>query len=255
MNPKNNLARYSIAGITGSTLKIMAVVIMLIDHIAASLIKPIRFNLRYSNPPVGDFLCMIYPWMRSIGRLAFPIFCFLLVEGFLHTRNVKKYALRLFLFALISELPFDFALSTQLFYWPHQNVYFTLLIGLLVMIGVQYFDYKPPERKYDRYLFLLLQVAICAAGLLLARKICCDYRHKGVFLIIVLYFLRSDKNLQSIFGAITISWEASAPLAFVPIWLYNGERGLKMKYFFYWFYPGHLLILGIIRHFIIPHIV
>lgn len=231
----------------------MAIVIMLIDHTAAALLKPIRTNL--GGYAIGPFLLKLYPVLRNIGRLAFPIFCFLLVEGFLHTRNVKKYALRLFTFAIISELPFDYALSKHLFNWKHQNVYFTLLIGLLVMMGMSYFDYKPAKNKYERYFYFLMELAIAAAGLYVAKYIQCDYRYKGIFLIEVLYFLRSDKNLQAIFGALTISWEATAPLAFIPIWLYNGERGLKLKYLFYWFYPGHLLVLGLIRHMIIPLII
>lgn len=236
---------------SGSTLKIIAIVTMLIDHIGASLIGPMRQLL---PPPsqLGNLCRIIYPHMRQIGRLAFPIFCFLLVEGFLHTSNVKKYAFRLFLFALISELPFDYAFSNHLIYQSHQNVYFTLWIGLLVMMGMSYFEYRGSQSKFDPYINLLMQILIAAGGLLFARFLHTDYSYKGVFLIIVLYSLRLDRKLQAIFGAIAISWEAAAPLAFLPIWFYNGKRGRQMKYFFYWFYPVHLLILGFLRHVVIP---
>lgn len=244
--------RFSFQGFSGSTLKIAAIVIMLIDHIGASLIGPLRTLLPDQYSHLRDVCYLIYPHLRSIGRLAFPLFCFLLVEGFLHTRDARKYAFRLFLFSLISELPFDYAFSNHLFYWFHQNVYFTLLIGLLVMMGMSYFEHRPVRHKYDPYLHLLMQAAIAGSGLWIARLLRTDYNYKGVFLILVLYTLRLDRKLQAIFGAIAISWESTAPLAFIPVWLYNGKRGRQLKYFFYWFYPVHLLILGFIRHVIIP---
>lgn len=248
MKPMHNHSSISLAG---STLKLIAVITMLIDHMGAALVGPLRRSLPEGNT-LGDLCRLLYPHMRHIGRLAFPIFCFLLVEGFLHTRNVRKYAFRLFLFALISEFPFDYAFSNQFIRNAHQNVYFTLLIGLLVMIGISYFDCRPAKSHIGNYGNLFAQIAIAAAGLWLAGFLHTDYSYKGVFLIIVLYSLRLDRRLQAIFGAITISWEAVAPLAFIPIWFYNGRRGRQMKYFFYWFYPVHLLILAFLRHIAIP---
>ncbi len=233
--------------VTGSTLKLAAILIMLIDHIGAAVVGPLRSSLSDTMPQTADWLRAAYPYMRSIGRLAFPIFCFLLVEGFLHTRNAINYAKRLFLFALISEIPFDFALSSSLFSWKHNNVYFTLLIGLLVMMGVSYFERRTPRQPAGRYLNLFMQMLIAALGLYAAKYLYTDYGFKGVFLIEVLYFLRFDRKVQAIFGAIAISWETTAPLAFLPIWFYNGERGHQMKYFFYWFYPVHLVILGFLK--------
>lgn len=248
MQPKNNY-HFSI---TGSTLKIIAILIMLIDHIGAAIVGPLRYSLAQNYPALSRCFLDLYPVLRNIGRLAFPIFCFLLVEGFTHTRNVRKYALRLFLFALISELPFDYAFTNSLFAWRHQNVFFTLLIGLLVMIGMSYFEYRECRTKAGQYINVLMQFLIAVAGLILAKELYTDYGYKGVFLIEVLYFLRLDKKLQTIFGAIAISWEATAPLAFLPIWFYHGERGRQLKYFFYWFYPVHLLILGLLRHVVFP---
>ena len=100
-------------GLSGSTLKLIAIVTMFIDHLGV-----VAFETQISNYMVPYYI------MRLIGRLAFPIFCFLLVEGFFHTRDVKKYALRLLVFAFISEIPFDLAFNRQLFYWRHQNVFF-----------------------------------------------------------------------------------------------------------------------------------
>lgn len=233
--------------LSGSTLKIFAIVTMMIDHTGAALIGPLRYSVPASMENLRQFFVALYPVTRAIGRLAFPIFCFLLVEGFMHTRSAAKYALRLFLFALVSELPFDFALANSLFSWHHQNVYFTLLIGLLVMMGVSWFEQKPARTALQRWYCFLMQALISVGGLYLAKIMYTDYGFKGVFLIEVLYFLRLDRRLQAIFGAIAISWEAWAPLSFIPVWFYNGTRGKQMKYFFYWFYPVHLIVLGFFK--------
>lgn len=232
---------------SGATLKMIAVVCMLIDHTAAALIRPLASALPVEMHRLSAFINSMYQPMRNIGRIAFPIYCFLLVEGFMHTRSISRYLKRMLLFALISEIPFDFALASHLFSWKHNNVYFTLLIGLLVMAGVSYFEQHPLKIPAGRYLTLLLQGAITVGGLYLAKYMYTDYGFKGVFLIEVLFYLRFDRNLQAIFGAIAISWEKYAPLAFLPVLLYNGKRGRQIKYFFYWFYPAHLMILGFLK--------
>ena len=106
-------------GLTGSTLKIIAMIAMLIDHIgAAVLVRVIRST--------GDMsLYEGYTILRKIGRIAFPIFCFLLVEGFIHSSDKKKYALRLGIFALLSEVPFDLAFQSKVVGFEYQNVFFT----------------------------------------------------------------------------------------------------------------------------------
>ncbi len=233
--------------LSGSTLKIIAITSMLIDHTGAAVLRPLQRALPESMEGTRQFLNACYPVMRGIGRIAFPIFCFLLVEGFCHTRSAGKYAGRLFFFALISELPFDFALADNLFSRHHQNVYFTLLIGLLVMMGVSYFERFPAKKEWQHWCCLAAQAAIAVAGLYLAKALYTDYGFKGVFLIEVLYFLRLDRKVQAIFGALAISWETWGPLGFVPVWFYNGTRGRQMKYFFYWFYPVHLIVLGILK--------
>ncbi len=237
-----------------SSLKLIAIVSMLIDHTGAAVIRPLRTALADSSPAVSAFLNWLYPVTRDIGRIAFPIFCFLLVEGFFHTHNVKKYAFRLFLFALISELPYDFALGKSLFDWQHQNVYFTLLLGLLVMIVLSALDKKTPRSKAERYFILFLQISVCVIPLYLAKHLYTDYRFRGVMLIEILYSLHCsqpetllDRAPQAAIGAVAISWEDWGPAGFLPILFYNGKRGLSLKYFFYWFYPAHLVILGFIR--------
>lgn len=180
--------------------------------------------------------------MRFIGRIAFPIFCFLLVEGFMHTSNRKKYALRLFLFAFISELPFDLALFNSPVDWGYQNVFFTLLIGLLVIWAMD----AVRKSKFQ----IPLQLTAILVGGFLAWFLKTDYDYKGILLIVILYIFRYDRKLRTIAGCISLLWEAPACLAFLPINLYNGKRGLSLKYFFYAFYPLHLLIYAAILHFL-----
>ncbi|MBP3544518.1 MAG: hypothetical protein J6J86_09845, partial [Lachnospiraceae bacterium] len=128
-------------GLAGSTLKIIAIITMFIDHIGAAIFENNEITMCVMAK--GEHAYVIWGLadlvLRLIGRIAFPIFCFLLVEGFLHTRDVKKYALRLGAFCLISEIPFNLAFFGQPLYAGHQNVFFTLLIGLLVLIGLKHF--------------------------------------------------------------------------------------------------------------------
>lgn len=116
-------------GLSGSTLKLIAIITMLIDHIGAAVIARLLIAGQGS-----EMLYKIYYAMRAVGRVAFPIFCFLLVEGFFYTGSRKKYALRLFGFALLSEIPFDLAFSGKILEFGYQNVFFTLLIGLLTIM-------------------------------------------------------------------------------------------------------------------------
>ncbi len=227
-------------GISGSTLKIIAIVIMLIDHFGAAVLERgiLYTQVGLSNPELYADVRRLDHIIRLIGRPAFPIFCFLLVEGFLHTRDSRKYALRLFLFALISEIPFDLAILGTPVTFVHQNVFFTLLIGLLVMMAADRFPKK-----------FWIQLFIFALGLAAGELLHTDYDWRGVLLIEILYLLRFDRQYQCIAGAIAISWESTGPLAFLPVLAYNGERGISLKYFFYLFYPVHLLILWLIARY------
>lgn len=231
--------------LSGSTLKIIAICAMAIDHFAASVIYYGILLNRSGQASVPLFSInawiVIYQVMRTIGRIAFPIFCFLLVEGFVHTSNRKKYAIRLFLFALLSEFPFDIALFTSPADWNYQNVFFTLLIGLLVIWGMELVQ----EMKFHLPLRLLILFAGCCLAFLLKT----DYDYKGIILIVLLYYFRNNRVLLTLTGCLSLLWEAPACLAFLPINLYNGKRGLQMKYFFYAFYPLHLLLYAAILHF------
>lgn len=220
-------------GISGSTLKILALVCMLIDHTGASVLGRGYFSVAEAQ---GVWLA-VYWVMRGIGRIAFPIFCFLVAEGVCHTRSRRNYAIRLLIFALVSEIPFDLGLYGQAFYWGHQNVFWTLGLGVLALWLME---------KTDRRLVQYLILIVCMAAAQLMQT---DYSAFGVFYIWLLYFLRERKEwLRNLCGGIAVLWEVSAPLAFLPIHFYNGERGLKLKYVFYAFYPVHLLLLGYLTY-------
>lgn len=207
-------------GISGSVLKWFAVITMVIDHFGASVLETYVMNV-WGRSPLGNLfsdhwngLLRVDRILRYIGRPAFPIFCFLLVEGFLHTRDVKKYAMRLGIFALISEIPFDLAVRGKFFDWQYQNVYVTLLLGLLTIWALK-------TQKDVWYLRLVIAAAGCALGELVH----CDYGAMGVALIVVLYLMRESRFQQCITGAICTYWELPAPLAFIPIWFYKGSGG------------------------------
>ena len=229
-------------GLNGSVLKYIAIITMLIDHIGAILVAPMVYQpgrMSMCNP---EHIWTFYEVLRSIGRIAFPIFCFFLVEGFFYTRNVKKYAFRLFLFAIISEIPFNLGFYGKMFYLGGQNVYFTLLIGLGVMIGLKYVDSKEIQSEGK---LVAARIAVTAAGCLLAVILETDYHMYGILSIVVLYMYRLEGNKlkQLIMGAITFLWEPWALLAFPLLYLYNGKRGKQPKYLFYAFYPIHILVL------------
>lgn len=239
-------------GLSGSTLKIIAIVTMLIDHIGATIVESAMYSL-VGNQQALMTVYYIMLSMRIIGRLAFPIFCFLLVEGFFHTKNVKKYTLRLFIFALISEFAFDFAFNQSFLEFSHQNVFFTLLIGVLMMWAMEYLKNRFKDNKRA---FSVLFVIVAVLASVLADIIKCDYGSLGIIVIMMMYIFRNYKILKaltvcSVFALRTnFSIQSLAGLAFIPILFYNGKKGLSLKYFFYAFYPVHLFILGLITRYI-----
>lgn len=245
--------------ISGSTLKIIAMICMLIDHIGAVIVERALIANGYleaantSEEALTTFLqshmglYVADMLMRAIGRISFPLFCFLLIEGFLHTHDVKKYALNLGLFALISEIPFNLAFKGDWKDLTYQNVFFTLFLGLLMMILL-----REIERRYaySNMLSSFLKIVVilaCAAAAWLLKS---DYNAMGILCIGIMYNVRQNKMACIGIGcaALTLvsSNELTCFLAMIPVYLYNGERGLKTKYAFYAFYPVHLLLLYLI---------
>ena len=235
---------------SGSALKWFAVLIMLVDHIGACLLEVFVLNY-YGVSPLAGRIDNLYFWLsldsvlRGIGRAAFPIFCFLLVEGAVHTRSPRKYLLRLASFALISEIPFDLALHNQPFYWGTQNVFFTLLAGLLVIQAFQ----RSPGQEWRG----MLALAVLGA----AAELCgTDYGAIGVAVIAVMYLLRERFWAASVLSLILLVLLARIEIFSIPAFLIlalcNGKRGRQPKYFFYVFYPVHLLILWAAGNFVLP---
>ncbi|MCD7835883.1 MAG: conjugal transfer protein TraX [Lachnospiraceae bacterium] len=249
-------------GISGSSLKIIAVISMFIDHAGAAFLG--RMLVGFGSLPYildNSIILKVMPWVldweklvkayyitRYIGRIAFPIYCFLLVEGFKHTHDVKKYVLRLGGFALISEIPFDLCFNACVIEFTYQNVFFTLFIGLITMLAA---DWSVKRRWASAsaadWMFRCAAVsASVVLGTVAAELMSTDYGGTGVLCIMVLYFFRNRRVAQALAGAAVFSWEITAPLAFLPVLAYNGRRGLKLKYFFYMFYPAHLLLIYLV---------
>ncbi len=210
---------------------------MLIDHFALFILSELPFFTAPFLTLAGKSLSLYYI-SRSIGRISFPLYCFLISEGFLHTGNRKRYAIRLFAFALISEIPWNLAHSGGLLY-PAQNVMFTLLFGYLALWAIEYFGNDTAR-------------LVSALGLIFVAAILgnADYGLRGLGLILVIYLLRRERAAQALVGTCMLGTPWAA-LAFVPVAFYNGERGFMRgalsKYICYLFYPAHLLLIGILR--------
>lgn len=240
-------------GLTGSALKRIAIITMTIDHFGATVIEQGFLHIgneeqmrQIISTGAGMKLYLFDLLLRGIGRIAFPIFCFLLVEGFCHTKDVRKYLGNLFLFALISEIPFDLAFNNQIIYMGYQNIFFTLAIGMLTIIGVKRYS-------YSKAMQLFLTLAGCAAAQFLRM----DYGAVGILIIVCFYVFRNNKKYKNIFVGILAVLESIfmlglAVLSLIPINSYNGERGkIWNKYAFYFFYPAHIIFFYIICRFII----
>lgn len=212
-----NQIQQKIGCINSGQLKMLAIILMTIDH-------------------VGFVLFPRYTILRKIGRLAFPIFAYLIAEGMYYTRDVKKYLLRLGVFALVSEIPFDYAFRGSYWYPNSQNVFFTLLIGAACI-----YIYQTAEEKYMKLSFVVFLS-------FLAELMSTDYGMLGVWLIFGLYLTRG-KWLQTFLVLAVLNillWDgiqAYATLAFIPLMLYNGEKGNANRSFFYVYYPMHLIVL------------
>ncbi|MBR0474712.1 MAG: hypothetical protein IJJ19_06885 [Erysipelotrichaceae bacterium] len=223
--------------LSGSGLKMIAVITMIIDHIASVFL---RSNQTMIFTFIGNGV-NLYTAMRFIGRISFPLYCFLLVEGFIFTSDRKKYGLRLLVFALISEVAWDlehfngFSLSSQ-------NVYFTLLLGYLGLNLLE--NINKTSLTLTKGLMMLALIALSVIGK-------SDYGISGFGFIIMLYVLRTQPLFQAIVGSCFLSSRWQAGFAFIPINLYNGERGFintRLKsIIFYLIYPVHMLILYYIK--------
>ena len=216
-------------------IKLVAILTMMVDHMGVVFFP-------------GQL------WLRVVGRIAFPLFCFMLVEGFFHTKNKWRYLYRLVIFALISEFPFDLV-NRGSSIWEQQSVMVTLSISLLVLILMD----KIRNSSIPATLRGMLQFVPVAAGAVLAYFAKTDYSFKGVLVIAALYLIyplfQIERVAYILTGGILFFWEwmnkvsrVFASLAFIPLFFYNGQKGRSAKWLFYLFYPVHLLLIyGIIR--------
>lgn len=208
-------------GLNTFTLKMIAIVSMLIDHVGYVFFPKVTM-------------------LRIIGRLAFPIFTYALAEGFFYTRDAKKYLMRLGVFALLSEIPYDLAVTGKVLEFSHQNVFFTLFLGVMML-------YIMSKAKN-----IIVQYSVVIATVFLCKFLHTDYRNIGVLLVFIFYVFRQRKAeklllVGLIFLGLTGGLQLYALLALPLIALHNGEQGPKMKAFFYLFYPAHLLILYLVH--------
>lgn len=234
---------------TSAGLHVLAMLFMLCDHAWHTVI------------PGND-------WMTCIGRIAFPIFAFMIVEGYFHTRNLKKYVLRMLLFALVSEIPFNLLCSGSMVYPFHQNVLWTFLMA----IGAIHLN-ELARRNGKIWLRAVTAAATAYAGYLLGYLTMVDYYGAGILMVLTFYFFRGRKwwnflaqlaamyylNCEMLAGfcyqinlpgvMVMFPRQGFALLALIPIWLYRGNQGKSSRWFrllCYWFYPAHMAVLVLI---------
>ena len=220
-------------------LHIIAMIFMLCDHMWATILD--------------------YEWLTCIGRIAFPIFAFLITEGYIHTSNINKYIKRMVIFAIITEIPFNLMVSASPIYPFHQNVLWTFVISLLTL---KYLNFDNVKNSFKSILIILLSIIIATVTM-------CDYFGAGVMMVVGFYIFRKSKFLQLLMmiyvNMILIQGysypidiagytyyfpqQGFAVLSLIFIWLYNGKQGYHAKWFkifCYAFYPLHMLILYIL---------
>lgn len=241
------MKRQSTFMLTSMHLHILAMALMLCDHLWGTVV------------PGND-------WLTCIGRIAFPIFAFLLVEGYFHTKSLKKYILRLLIWAVLSEIPFNLAMGSRIFYPVHQNVLWSFLISLgLIRLN------ELPKKLWAR---IAVGCASVLLGYLLGLVTMVDFYHAGILTVLVFYFFRK-RTWWCCLGQLVFLWyinmellggygydlvlfgqpfflvrQGFALLALIPIWLYRGNQGYHSKWLqslYYGFYPLHLLILGLLK--------
>ncbi len=217
-------------GINSSVIKLIAVITMLIDHIGVILQENISVQA--------------FSILRTVGRISFPLFCFCIVQGFIHTSSFKRYFIRMAGFAVISEIPFNLMLNRTVLYPERSNVMLTFVIALLVLYGCS-------KLVNHGWKGMLLTFVIVTLGMAAAYGLKTDYSWKCILLVTFMYFARYDEAVLYISGTIVL-WlgggvrEVFAPLSFILIHFYNGQKGSMPKYFFYIFYPAHMFVLGLI---------
>ncbi len=243
MNKKNSLRC-----LNSLSLKLLAMALMLCDHLWATVVPGAN-------------------WLTAVGRLAFPIFAFQAAEGFFLTRDRKRYLGRMFVFALISEIPFDLLYYSSVVFPFHQNVMFTFCLAILLMMAME------RAKEKGTVAFILVSLLCLVVGLVMGQITMVDYYGSGVVTVLVFYLCRGRAwgwlgqlagliwlNCYLLGGmlipvtllghTVEIPEQGLAVLALIPIWLYNGKQGphsRAIQYACYAFYPLHMLVLALMR--------
>ena len=223
---------------TSFSLHIMAMIFMFCDHLWGTIV------------PGND-------WLTCVGRIAFPIYAFMIVEGYFHTRNVKKYAGRLFVFAFISQIPFSLMLYKQPFVQGgNLNVYVTLFLGLLAVTVLDACIDKYKNNPEIGLQILIPGIVFAIIAMYVAEFLHTDYGSFGVLVILLFYIFRN----KPIFLWLSLWWsieqfsdstEMYALYALIPIFLHNHKKGPGLKYLFYIYYPLHILVLFVLNQFVL----
>ena len=227
-------------GLSANALRLLAMMGMFLDHAWATVVP-------------GNF------WMTCVGRLIFPIYAFQLVEGFFHTHDRKAYAKRLLIFALISEIPFNYMMAGGWLFPFHQNTIFTLLLGFLAIWAL---ECRKTWKGWKTALVLVGTLLLSMIGFV-------DYGWQGLLTVVVFYVFREGKYAKVgqlacmlylhafLMEGQTLPWlfdlplQSFAVLALIPIWLYNGQKGRggkAMQWAAYLYYPLHMVVLVLLRY-------
>lgn len=234
-------------GLSSMALRFIAMFFMLLDHMWATVVPG-------------------HNWMTYLGRMAFPIFAFLIAEGYCHTKSIKKYKRRLLLFGIVSEIPFNLLVSGSWFFPFHQNVMFTLLMGLLAIEAIERINANRSGKSIVKNVLILMGISILSlitfvdyhimgVATVVLFYLCKKVRFGWILQIVGLFFLNivwhKGLMIPVEIGALSFEFttQGFALFALLFIWLYNGKKGCSNKvvqYFAYAFYPLHMLVLYLV---------
>lgn len=223
---------------SGAQLKYLAFISMLIDHVNNAIVTPMLDG--------GGFLLYLSNIFSILGRIAFPIFIFFIVEGFFKTSNRKKYLITLLIFGVISEVPFDM-FTSKTFFDPHwNNMMFTLALCLITIWIID----SIKNKLDNKVLWYVISIIIVILFGFLAMQLSLDYDYHAI-VVAYLFYIFYDKPIPGAgLGYLSIIKELYSFLGFGMTLTYNGERGRQYKWLNYFFYPVHILILGILRFYL-----
>lgn len=223
---------------SGAQLKYLAFISMLIDHVNNAIVTPMLDG--------GGFLLYLSNIFSILGRIAFPIFIFFIVEGFFKTSNRKKYLITLLIFGVISEVPFDM-FTSKTFFDPHwNNMMFTLALCLITIWIID----SIKNKLDNKVLWYVISIIIVILFGFLAMQLSLDYDYHAIVVAYLFYIFYDKPMLGAGLGYLSIIKELYSFLGFGMTLTYNGERGRQYKWLNYFFYPVHILILGILRFYL-----